>query len=79
MFKVFLIKRLTYNISLRVQEKNDFKIFHASAELIPIGSDIDEAFKSMHQSIMIKIKSSARENWIVVKTFVKHSITVFES
>ena len=35
---------------LHYKETNDFKIFHSSAKLL----DIDEAFKSMHQSIMVK-------------------------
>ena len=35
---------------LHYKETNDCKIFHSSAKLL----DIDEAFKSMHQSIMVK-------------------------
>ena len=31
------------------------KIFHSITKLIAIDSDIDEAFKSMHQSIMTKL------------------------
>ena len=37
-------------------KKNDDKIFQSSAKLIGSDSDIYEAFKSMHQSIMTKIK-----------------------
>ena len=37
----------------------------------------DEAFKSMYQSIMMKIKNSDREDWLV-ETIVKHSIKIFE-
>ena len=32
----------------------------------------------MYQSIMTKIKISAREYWIVIETSVKHSIKIFE-
>ena len=39
------------------------KIFHSSAKLIPIDSDIDKAFKSKHQSIMTRIKNYASEDW----------------
>ena len=35
------------------------KIFYSSAKLIASDSDIDEVFKSMHQSTMTKIKNSA--------------------
>ena len=37
-------------------KRNDPKIFHSSTKLIVSDSDIDEAFKSMHQDIMTKIK-----------------------
>ena len=57
---------------------NDRKIFHSSAKLIPSDSDIDEAFKSIHQSIMTKIKNYACEDWIVLDVIIKHSIEIFE-
>ena len=41
---------------------NDRKIFHSSTKLIACDSDIDEAFKSMHQSIMTKIKNYPSED-----------------
>ena len=41
------------------KRRSDHKIFHSSAKLIASDSDIDEAVKSMHQSIMTKIKSYA--------------------
>ena len=44
-FKVQTILVLDY------KKRNDRKIFHSSAKLIASDSDIDEAFKSMHQSI----------------------------
>ena len=40
-------------------KRNDPKIFHSSTKLIVSDSDIDEAFKSMHQDIMTKIKKYA--------------------
>ena len=41
-------------------------------------SVIDEAFKSMHQSIITKIKNSASKDWIVIQAIVKHSIKISE-
>ena len=35
-------------------------------------------FKSMHQSIMTKIKNSASVNWTVIETIVKHSTEIFK-
>ena len=61
---------------LEYQKRNDHKIFHSSTKLTADDSDIDEAFKSMHQSIITKIKNSASEDW-VVETIVKHSIKIF--
>ena len=37
---------------LYYKKRNYFKIFHSSAKLIASDSDTDEAFKSMHQSIV---------------------------
>ena len=37
-----------------------------------------EAFKFMHQSIMMKITSSASEAWIFIETIAKHSIESLE-
>ena len=62
---------------LEYQKRNDHKIFHSSTKLTADDSDIDEAFKSMHQSIITKIKNSASKDW-VVETIVKHSIKIFE-
>ena len=59
---------------LEYKKRNDRKIFHSTAELIVSGSDIHEAFKSMHQSIMRKRKNSASEDWIAIETIVKYSI-----
>ena len=48
---------------LDYKKRNTCKIFHSSTKLIASNSDIDEAFISMHQSIMTKIKNYARENY----------------
>ena len=47
-------------------KRNGRKIFHSRAKLIASDSDIDEAFKSMNQSIMIKIKNYACKDYIVL-------------
>ena len=51
---------------LQYKKINHCKIFHSSVKLIASDSDIDEAFKYMHQSIMTKIKK------------LKYSIKIFE-
>ena len=48
-------------ILVKEKKRNDRKIFHSSTKLNVSDSDIDEAFKSMHQSIMTKIKNFASE------------------
>ena len=53
-------------------------MFYLSARLIASDSDIDEAYKSVHQSIMAKIKNYACENCIVLYVIIKHSIKIFE-
>ena len=57
--------------------KSMSKIFHFSANLTVNDSDIDEAFGSMHQSVMTKIENSARIDWIV-KITVEHDIKISE-
>ena len=49
-FQIFI------SVPLNYKKGNDRKIFHSSAKLIANHSDIDEAFKSIHQSNMTKIK-----------------------
>ena len=44
---------------LDYKKRNDFEIFHSSARLTDNDLDINETFKSMHQSIIIKIKNYA--------------------
>ena len=67
-FKVQTILVLDY------KKRNDIKIFHSSVKLIANDSDIDEAFKSMHQSIMTKIKHYADKDWIALDVMTKHWI-----
>ena len=70
--KVQTILVLTY------KRRNDSKIFHLSIKVIASDSDIDESFKSMHQSIMMKIKSSAAEYWKIIEIIIQHSFKIFE-
>ena len=71
-FKVQTILVLDY------KKRNNRKIFHSSVTQIASVSDIDEAFKCMHQSIMTKIRNYACKNWIVLDVIIKHSIKIFE-
>ena len=71
-FKVQAILVLDYS------KRNNRKIFHSSTKLIASDSDIDEIFKSMHQSIMTKIKSYTCEDWVALDVIIKHSIKIFE-
>ena len=63
---------------LDFNKRNDCKIFHSNTKLIASDSGIDEAFKSMHQSIMTKIKNYASKDWVVFDVIIKHSIEIFE-
>ena len=60
------------------KEGNNSQSFQSSAKLIASNPVIDEAFESMHQSIMTKIKISANEDWIIIETIIRHSINIFE-
>ena len=55
----------------------DYKIFHSSATLIGSDLGIDEPFKSMHESIMTKMKNYVYEDWIVLDVIIKHGIKIF--
>ena len=55
--------------------KQCIKCFHLSAKLIDNDSDIDKAFRSMHDSIMRKIKNFVSRNCIV-KIIVGHDIKI---
>ena len=74
-FKKFEVQMI---LVLDDKKRNNRKIFHSSVELIASDSDTDEAFKSMHQSIMTKIKNYASEDCIVLDVIVKHSIKISE-
>ena len=52
-------------------------MFNSRTKLIAGDSDIDEVFKSTHQSIMTKIKDYASEDLIVLDLTIKHSIKIF--
>ena len=62
---------------LEYKKRNDCKIFHSWTKLIASNSDTDEAFKSMHQSIMAKIKNYVSKDWITLDVIIKHSIKIF--
>ena len=64
-------------LAIEYKERNDYKIFHSNAKAIASDSVIDKAFKSLHQSIMTKIKNFDSEVWVVEK-ILKHSIMIFE-
>ena len=59
---------------LHFKKRNNCKIFHSSAKLIASDSGIAEVFKSIHQSIMTKIKIYACKDWIFLDVIIKHSI-----
>ena len=52
-FKVQTVLVLDY------KKRNDSQIFHSCTKLIASYLDIDEAFKSLHQSIITKVKNYA--------------------
>ena len=53
-------------------------VFHSCSQLTASDSDVDESFRSMHQSIMTEIKKYACEDWIVLDVIIKHNIKIFE-
>ena len=59
-FKVLLSEMKKFSLQktlvLQYNEGNNRKIFHSSTKLNASNSDIDEAFKSMNESTMTKIK-----------------------
>ena len=61
---------------LEYKKRNSRKTFYLCGKLIARDSEIDEAFKSMHQSIMAKIKNYVCENRIVTDVIIKHSIRI---
>ena len=65
-------------LALKYKKRNDSKIFHLNAKLIASDSDIDEAFKSMHQNIMAEIENSTSKYWTDIERIIKHGIKIFE-
>ena len=71
---------------LDYKKKNYCKIFYLCTKLIASNSDIDEAFKSMLQSIMAGTKRYACKDWIALDVIIQictvllrmHSIKIFE-
>ena len=51
-----LFEKFKVQTMLILEYKKNRKIFYSSVKLIASDSDIDETFKSMHQSIMTKNK-----------------------
>ena len=72
-FKKFKVQSI---LVLECTKRNDRKVFDSSVQRIANDSDIDETFKSMHQTIMTKIKKYASEDWVVIETIVNHSIKI---
>ena len=72
MFKVQTVLVLDY------KKRNDRKISHSSTKLIASDSDIVKTFKSLHESIMTKIKKYASKEWIALDLIIEHSIQIFE-
>ena len=60
------------------KKRNSHKIFRLIAKLTARDSDFDLAFKSMHQSIMTKIKNYAFKDCIVLDVIINHNIKNFE-
>ena len=73
--KKFKVQKI---LVLAHKKRNYCKIFHSTAKLTASDSDIEEAFKSIHQSIMTKIRNYASKDCIVYDAIIKHSIEIFE-
>ena len=71
-FKKFKVPKI-----LDYKKRNDRIMLHSSTKLTIGASDIDVAFKSMHQSTKTIIKSYDCNNWIVFDEIIKHSINIF--
>ena len=65
-------------IVLEYKKRNDHKIFYFSTKLTASDSEIDEAYKSMHQSIMTKMENYTCEDWTVLEVIIKYSIKIFK-
>ena len=49
---------------IEYRKRNQHKIIHSCAKLLASDSAIDEAYKSMHQSITRKIKNYVCQDWM---------------
>ena len=72
-FKKFKVQTI---LILDYKKRSDHKIFHKSAKLIASDPFIDEAFETMHQCIMTKIKNYPSKDWVVLDVIIKHSIKI---
>ena len=71
--------KLQKNLILDYKKKNDPKIFNSiETKLIASNSDIDEVFRSMHQSTMTKIKKYIDKDCIVLDVIIRHIIKIFK-
>ena len=68
--------KLEAKLVLEYKKRNKSKIFHWSAKLVSIDSDVEEAFKLIYQCIMMKIKNSADEDWVVIEKIVLRIFSV---
>ena len=74
-WKKFKVQTL---LVLDYKKINYCKIFHSKTKLTANNSGIDEAFKSMHQSIMTKAKKYDDKDWNFLDIVIKDSIEIFE-
>ena len=74
------LKKLKFGtvLVLDYKKRNGHKIFHSSTKLTTSFSYSDEAFKSIRQDNMSKIRKYAFEDWIVLDAVIGHSIKIFE-
>ena len=68
---------MSWKVLVLGYEKNDSQIFHLCTTLHASDLDINETFKSMHQSIATKIQNYDWEDQIALDTVIRHSIKIF--
>ena len=66
-------------LGLGYKKRNDSEIFNSSTKIIASDLDINQAYKSIHQSIITKIKKYVCEDYLVLGKVIKHSIKIVES
>lgn len=71
----YLVSHIEYTIT--DDHKTIHIIFHSRAELIANDSHINTAIRSMHQSVMKRIKKITSEDYII-KTILKDDIKIFK-